>query len=355
MPSVAATATAFPPHRYPQEELLDALRSHWGGAFQNPARLEQVHRNTRVRGRHLALPLERYATLGGPGARNDAFLGAALPLCEELAATLCRRAGLSAADVGLLASTTVTGLAVPSLEARLMDRMGFGSATRRLPLFGLGCVAGAAGVARLADFLRGDPGGVAMLLAVELCSLTMLGEDHSMANVVGSGLFGDGAAGILMVGDDHPLARREVAWPAVVDSRSEFFPGTQRLMGWDFADDGMKLVLSPGVPAVAREGLRAPVEQLLAGHGLRIADIDHWLAHPGGPKVIEAVEEGLGLPPGALDRSRQCLEEVGNLSSASVLQVTDRWRAEARPRGGAHAVMLAMGPGFCAEVVLLRC
>ncbi|MEW6283732.1 MAG: 3-oxoacyl-[acyl-carrier-protein] synthase III C-terminal domain-containing protein, partial [Candidatus Eremiobacterota bacterium] len=232
----------------------------------------------------------------------------------------------------------------------LMNRIPFRTDLKRLPIFGLGCLGGAAGVARVADYLQGHPDQAAVLLAVELCSLTLQRDDLSIPNIVSSGLFGDGAAAVLMVGGRHPLARA----PRIQDTRSVFFPDSEEVMGWDICDSGFRVVLSPDVPRYAGQDMPRALTAFLAERGLAPGDIRHWVAHPGGPRVLLAMEEGLGLPPQALERSGRVMAEVGNLSSASVLAVLERTLAETRPEPGDRGLMLAMGPAFCAEVVLLR-
>lgn len=352
MPSIAAVEVAFPRNYYGQEELATALLG-MASAQRLGFEREQVLRffsAVGVSGRHLALPIDAYARLDGLGARNSAFIECALDLGERAVSAVLERARLSAADVELFASSTVTGLAVPSLEARLMNRLSFRADCRRLPLFGLGCVAGAAGLARVDDYLRGRPKAAALLLCTELCSLTFQPDDGSIANVISCGLFGDGAACALVVGDEHPLADGEL--PAIVDTRSTLFADTERVMGWDVVDRGFRVVLSSEVPALAEHALPEVVRELLAAHDLVPADVDPWIAHPGGPAVINAMEAGLGLAPGTLQSSRDSLARHGNLSSASVLCIL-RETLATRPITGGRGLLLAMGPGFCAELLLL--
>jgi alkylresorcinol/alkylpyrone synthase len=346
--TIAAVGAAHPPHYYDQERLLEAFRSHWAKRHHNLDRLEALHRNVLVGGRHLALPLEEYAGLESFGAANDAWIRVGLEVGEEAVRRALDGAGLAPAEVSALLFVTVTGIAAPSLDARLVNRMELASDIKRMPLFGLGCVAGAAGLARAADYLTAFPGEVVVLLSIELCSLTLQREDLSIPNLIASGLFGDGAAAAVMVGSE-----RSAAGPRVVATRSIFYRDTERAMGWDISERGFKVVLSAEVPELTRQHLGSDVDRFLAEHGLRRSQISRWIAHPGGPKVLQAVEEALELAPGALEISWRSLRETGNLSSTSVLLVL-REVLDRPPAAGSFGLLLAMGPGFCSELVLLR-
>jgi alkylresorcinol/alkylpyrone synthase len=346
---IAAVGSALPPHYYDQETLLAALRRRWSDRYFNPERLERLHKNVLVGGRHLALPIEEYDNLTTWGKANDAWIRVAQEVGARAVLDALGRAGLSPSDVDALIFVSVTGVATPSIDARLMNLLGLPSRVKRMPIFGLGCVAGAAGIARAADYVRGYPDQVAVLLSVELCSLTLQPEDLSIPNLIASGLFGDGAAAVVVAGADRPASG-----PRVVDSRSVFYPDSERVMGWDISETGFKIVLSSDVPVVAREKLRPDVDAFLAEHGLTRADISSWVCHPGGPKVLEAMQESLELPPGALDVTWRSLQEVGNLSSTSVLLVLADTLANHRPPPGSWGMLLAMGPGFCSELVLLQ-
>lgn len=357
-PTIVATACALPEHRYDQRDLAAiAARTLPEGIARGPA-IQRFFQRVGVRSRHFALPVERYAALRGLRERNDAWIETALALGERVVRSALAQAGLEAHDVGLISTTTVTGIAVPSIEARLMNRVPFAEDMVRVPLFGLGCLGGAAGVARVADYLRAYPEKAAMLLSVELCSLTFQPHDASVANLVSSGLFGDGAACVLMVGAHHPLAERAAAegvtCPRAIASRSAFFRDTERVMGWDVVDSGFQVVLGPDVPAVVRAHVPGRLDAFLGDHGLRREDVGTWVIHPGGPKVIDAMEEVLGVGAGGLAATRESLETIGNLSSASVLFLLDEHRRARAPEAGGWGVLMAMGPAFCAEMVLLR-
>ena len=350
---IAAVGKALPPHYYDQETLLAALRERWADRYYNLDRLERLHKNVLVGGRHLALPMEEYANLTTWGKANDAWIRVAQEVGGAAVLDALGRAGLSPADVDALIFVTVTGVATPSIDARLVNRLGLPPRVKRMPIFGLGCVAGAAGIARAADYVRGYPDQVAVLLSVELCSLTLQPEDLSIPNLIASGLFGDGAAAVVVVGDQRGN-ERPADGPQIVATRSVFYPDSERVMGWDISETGFKIVLSGDVPVVAREKLRPDVDAFLADQGLTRADITSWVCHPGGPKVLEAMQESLELPEGALDVTWRSLREVGNLSSTSVLLVLEETLEHHRPPPGSWGMLLAMGPGFCSELVLLR-
>lgn len=345
---IAAAGTALPAHWYDQKTLTEYLVSAFGNEHLAP-RLRSLHENTRIEGRHLALPLEEYARIVDFTAANAAWVEAALDLGERAVTTTLERAGIGPAEVDAIFFTTVTGLASPSIDARLMNRLGFRADLKRIPMFGLGCVAGAAAVSRAADHLRGHPDGVALVLTIELCSLTLQLGDRSVANLISTGLFSDGAAAAVLLG-----AGRGSAGPRVAATRSVFYPETEHVMGWDIGAGGFKIVLSAEVPTVARERLPGDVDAFLADHGLTRADIRRWIAHPGGPKVLQALQDGLELSDEDLACSWRSLKSSGNMSSASVLAILEDTLRTRPGAAGDRGLMLAMGPGFCSELLLLE-
>jgi alkylresorcinol/alkylpyrone synthase len=356
-PAILAAATALPPNVIEQESLAGLLKALWGEKYDQSRRwrstFEQIQRSVRVDRRYLALPVDEYPALDTFAKTNAAWTRVAPELGAAAAQSALDAAGMTARDVDHLFFVTGTGIATPSLDARIVNRLGMRSDVRRTPIFGLGCAGGVAGVVRAADVLRGFPGQVAMVVSAELCSLTLQRADDSVANIIASALFGDGAAAVLLGG--ARLANRGAGvTPRVVATRSVFYPDSERMMGWDVVDGGLKIVLSPAIPDLVREHLGGDVDTMLADHGLGRSAISHWIAHTGGNRVLEAIATALDLPPGALDRSWRLLAATGNLSSASVLFVLRDLLDERAARPGDYGMMLAMGPGFCAELALLR-
>jgi alkylresorcinol/alkylpyrone synthase len=391
MTRIAAVHGALPPNRYPQAEITDTFAQICLPEGTNRRLLDRFHAGAQVGSRHLVLPLDQYAKLDGFGMANDVFVGAAVELGAEAVGGALKAAGLAPDDVDMILFTSVTGIAAPSVDARLAGVIGLRPDVKRVPVFGLGCVAGAAGISRLHDYLRGWPDHVAVLLSVELCSLTLQRGDASVANLVASALFGDGAAAVVACGDEwRPRAARpdgppngpigmgglsepggsdglagpgrpgdssgpgRTDGPTVVATRSHLYPGSEHVMGWNVGDTGFQVVLDASVPDVVRTYLADDVHGFLADHGLTIQDVTAWVCHPGGPKVLEAVAETLRLPDGALDLTWRSLAEVGNLSSSSVLHVLRDTLALRPPPPGTPGLLIAMGPGFCSELVLLR-
>ena len=340
-PSVASVAVEFPPHRHSQDEVITALADFAGPEFRRFAATSGVET------RQLALPLSRYRQLSGFTEANEAYLDIALELGERSLKSAMEIAEIEPSEIDVVFSTTVTGLAVPSLEGRLVSRLGLRPDVKRVPMFGLGCVAGAAGTARVHDYLRAFPNQVAALLAVELCSLTIQREDRSIANLVASSLFGDGAAALIATGADRPAAG-----PKLLATRSRTYPDTEEVLGWNIGTDGFRIVLSVEIASIVEKYLGEDVHDFLADYGLTTADVSRWVLHAAGPKVIDAVEDVLDLPADAFDLTRKSLRDNGNLSSVSVLDILQDTMTDPPPPGS-FGLMIAMGPGFSAELVLL--
>jgi alkylresorcinol/alkylpyrone synthase len=346
---IVSAASAFPQHYYSQEMLLAALQEYWGERIENPNVLRRLHRHVSVDGRFLSLPKEEYMQMRTWGEANRHWIRTAKELGEKAVSGALAVAGLHGRNLGAFFFVSVTGISSPSIDALLINQMGLCRNIRRVPVFGLGCVAGAAGISRAADYVRAYPDQIAVVLSVELCSLTLQREDISMANLISSGLFGDGAAAVIVAGADCGLPG-----PTILATRSVFYPDTEEMMGWDVSEKGFRIVLSREIPDLVRKNLARDLDDFLAERGLTRADIGSWVLHTGGPKILEATADALELKNGQLDVSWDCLRRTGNLSSASVLVVLEEVMKNRRPKAGTLGLLAAMGPGFCSEFVLLQ-
>jgi len=356
MPFIVAIETAFPKFKYTQKELIEALTKIWEKKVKNTKRLRSIQENVLVEKRSLSLEIEDYFGELDFTERNKRFLSTALELLEEATTKVLKSSGVQPKEISSLWSNTVTGFAIPSLEARLMNKIAFKANTKRVPILGLGCMAGVAGINRVSDYLKAYPEEAALFLSVECCSLTFQAQDISVANLVSTGLFGDGAAVVLMVGDKHPLAKS--APLETLACESVFFPETEDVMGWDVGASGLKIILNKNVPDVVKNNLPRPLNDFIERQGLSLEDFKTFFAHPGGPKVLLAMEEVLGLPERGLHHSWRSLSENGNMSSVSVLDIFKRhmneYANDKTKLQGSMAMSLAMGPAFSAELGILK-
>ena len=346
---IASVASAFPENYYNQQVLTDALKNDWRHRLANPDILDRLDESMKVEGRYLVHTLDFYENLTTWGQANNAWIDHALELGEEALCKALHAAGMKPKELSAIFVTSVTGIAAPSIDARLVNRMGLSTNIKRIPIFGLGCVAGAAGIARAADYVHGYPDQAAALLSVELCSLTLQRDDLSMAHLISAMLFGDGAAATIVVGSN-----RKSDGPEILATKSIFYPHTEKVMGWDISEKGFRIVLSPEVPDTVVKHLGKDVDTFLAEQGHKRSDIKTWVMHTGGPKVLEATATALGLNEKDLAASWECLRKVGNISSTSVLLVLEDVYMNRRPEPGSLSILAAMGPGFCSELVLLR-
>ena len=341
-PRLAALATAVPPFALDQDRVTAQMRRLFAGSARFE-RLLPVFANSGIERRYSAVPLDWFERPHSWPERNRTYLASALDLLETVAGRLLDRAESSPDEVGAVVTVSTTGLATPSLDALLIERMRLPRDVQRLPIFGLGCAGGAIGLGKAAALARSIPDRAVLLLVVELCTLAFHRDDGGNSDIVAAALFGDGAAGALLRSrGDGPaiLARGEHTWPASLD-----------VMGWDIVDEGFKAIFSRDIPALVADGLGAAARDFLSRHGLRPGDIDRFVCHPGGPKVIAACEAALGIPERSLRDARAILREFGNMSAPSVLFVLERMMAA----GGdwRHALVTALGPGFTAGFTLL--
>ncbi len=302
-----------------------------------------VFRNAGIDRRFSCVPIDWYAAPHGWRDRNALYIEHATELLERAARDCLAEAGVRPSEVDAVVAVSSTGVATPSLDAILINRLGLRPDVRRLPIFGLGCAGGVLGLARAADLVRANPGTKVLLLAVELCGLAFRKDDRSKSSFISTALFGDGAAAALISGEgEGPAfgADGEYTWPNSLD-----------VTGWDVEDDGLRAVLSADIPALARGEMRGVTTEFLGRHGLDLAAVEHFICHPGGTKVLAALEEALELGTGALAHSRGVLRDFGNMSGVTVLFVLDR---ALRAGAGGRLLLSTLGPGFTAAFQLLE-
>lgn len=372
MAFIVSTATGFPAHYYPQDVLAGALRKYLLAMdleFDTEI-IDRFFTNVMIEGRYFMLPLDTFFDPPGMADGVAAAITATVELMEATVLKLLNKVDLAPTAIDQLTSVSLIP-AVPALDTRLMNRIPFAPSLKRMPLGGVGCMGGAFGVSRVAEYLEGHPTAASVLVAAEPSSSLWQGSlqrdvytmikrlpdqpalysDIIMA-IVTAALFGDGAGAILMVGDQHPLA--QAGQPRVIDSYSFLLPETVHLMGMDIVDTGTRNILRPEVSDFVKVGLRQAIEPLLAKHDLSVDKITRWLVHPGGPKIINAVEEEFALDEQDLKLSREALAKIGNISSPTVLYILEQTLSSDPPDPGAYGLMIAMGPGFCQEVILLQ-
>ncbi len=344
LPVLRSIATGTPPHLTRQGDIQDAAAQLFPRLNQRP-KLMEVFSNAQIETRALARPLAWYLEPHSFAEKNAVYVQETLALCERLTLQALGRGGCAPAEVDAVVFVSSTGISTPSLESVLMERLGIGRQAVRLPLWGLGCAGGAQGLARAADLVRAGYRNV-LLLAAEMCSLTLVAGDESSSNFVGTALFSDGAAALLLgpdTGETH-LAK-------IRSAHSTLLPESEHIMGWDVDDGGLKVRFSQDIPALVRQMMKGDVDEALSAVRWTQEDLSEYIVHPGGAKVIAAYEQSLGLQEGRLVCSRKVLRDYGNMSSATVLFVLEHTL-----RRGAHGLGLlsAMGPGFSAEHVLLE-
>lgn len=348
MPRIDSLATSLPAHRFDQSDVRNEIARVCRGD-RAMERLLPVFDRVGVDTRYFVRPLEWY-TEGQPfETRNAVYATSALELSEKAARACLDRSGTSPDTIDHIYFVTTTGLMTPSLDARLASRLGLRPDVRRLPLFGLGCAAGAGALVRAADTLRAYPTHRALVISVELCSLIFSPAARTATDLVGAALFGDGAAAVVVAGDETGGEG-----PAIRATRTHLFQEAPDLMGWNFTADGMRLVLSRDVPKFVATGVAPVVNKFLDAQGLSLPDLSHLILHPGGAKVMATYRSVFGLDDVALNNARETMRRYGNQSGASVLFMLNDLVNSGRPRAGDAGFMMALGPGFSAEMLTLE-
>ncbi len=345
-PRILSVATALPPHRIGQEEAKTFARGMFSRRDGDIERLLPIFDNVNVDSRYFCVPVEWFERDHGFPEKNALYVEHALDLSEKAASRALDRIGAKPEDVGAIFFVSTTGISTPSLDSKLIFRLGLSEHTRRVPIWGLGCSAGASGLARASEHARLYPDKLVLLVAVELSGLTFQRGDRSRSNLISTSLFADGAAAVLL-GDS--------TGPEILGSYSTTWPDTEDVMGWELVETGLKVQLSKSVPAIVQARFRENLEEACESLGLDFDELEHFVLHPGGSKVLDAFENVLGLESGGLATSRDVLRDCGNMSSVTVLFILERFLESREFTRGELGVLSAMGPGFSAEHVFFRC
>jgi alkylresorcinol/alkylpyrone synthase len=342
--NLAGLATAVPRYRLDQEEACCFAETLFGSEFKHVA---SVFANSGIRSRYSAAPIEWFEQPHDWPERNRLYLTASVELLERVAGAALDAGNTRIDEIGAVVVVSTTGIATPSLDALLIERMDLPRNVQRLPVFGLGCAGGALGLARAATMAAALPDKAVLFLVVELCTLSFRPHDRAKSNIVASALFGDGAAGAVL--------RRDAPGPTIAATGEHMWRDSLDIMGWEIAGDGLKAIFSRDIPRLVAAELCRAARDFLKQHGLRLSDIDRFICHPGGPKVVAACEAAFALAPGTLAEERSVLRDFGNMSAASVLFVLERVLACDRPGGKSwrRALLTALGPGFTAGFVVL--
>jgi alkylresorcinol/alkylpyrone synthase len=355
MPSIVAVRTASPPYKFDQNDVRRLAGRLFSAASFDVAQMQAVFANTTIRERYFCVDPDWFEEDHGFAQKNRTYLEQGVELAEKAVSDVCRSAGISPQEIDHIFFISSTGIATPSLDAHLFNRLRFKGSILRTPIWGLGCGGGIAGIGRAHDWLRAYPEKTALVVCLELCGLTFIQNDLSKSNFIAASLFGDGCGALLMVGDRHAGTPSPVHGLLIEGTGSVTWEDSLDVMGWEIADEGLKVVFSKSIPDIVQQSARAAVVEFLEQHGLSLTDIRYFLAHPGGAKVIEAYKQALNLEEWQLRSMREVLAGFGNMSSATVVFVIEHFLRSSDYRKSDRVLSTALGPGFFSEMVLARC
>ncbi|MBD1394465.1 type III polyketide synthase [Mucilaginibacter glaciei] len=349
MPFITAVSKIDLPNRVPQHEVKEQARALFSVDFPQVDRLIQAFDNTGIVTRNFAKPISYYAENTTFKERNDAYISLSLQYAVEAAEVAIAKAGIDKDEITDVLFVSTTGLATPSIDAMVINKMRLNQHVNRTPVWGLGCAGGVAGMAKANMAAKANPDAVVLLIAVELCSLTLIKSDYSKSNFIGSSLFSDGVVAVIVKGDNHAQQAKQLN---ILANSSKLYYDSEEVMGWQFQDDGFKVVFSKDIPTFIHTNISGDVADFLGKQGLQLSDIKNFIFHPGGTKVLDAYVDALKIPGDFLKNTRQVMTDNGNMSSVTVLYVLEKFMAEGFADG--YGLMLAMGPGFSSEMILLK-
>lgn len=350
MPFIRSVVTENPPYRFDQKEVVKVVRSLFGEHYTDIERLLRVFGNGQIESRYFAAPLSWFEKERGLEEKNQKYIEESVRLGSRAVTKCLQEAKINKEDIDALIFVSSSGMATPTIDARIMNELKFPAHIKRIPLWGLGCAGGAAGISRAHDYCLAYPGAKVLVLCVELCSLTFQHADMSKSNLIGTSLFADGAACALVTGEE---AQVEGAGFFTKDTQSTLMPDAEDVMGWDVKEGGLHVVFSRDIPNIIENWLKPNAALFLGKLGKELIEIDHFIAHPGGKKVIDAYEKSLGFPKEKTAPSRNVLASHGNMSSPTVLYVLKEVMSQ-QPASGEQGLLTALGPGFSSEMIWME-
>ncbi|MCA0990836.1 type III polyketide synthase [Pseudalkalibacillus hwajinpoensis] len=357
---ILSIGKCLPPHCLEQTEAAAFAKKQFGHHFKDIERLLPVFQSAEIDTRYFAMPLEWYSSGPTFEEKNEKYITLAVEYAKKaveecLQNPVYLKEAVSCEEVDAIFFVSTTGISTPSIEARLMNVLPFSLHTKRIPIWGLGCAGGAAGIARASEYCLAHPEQAVLVINVELCSLTFQHGDYSKSNLIGTALFADGTSSVLMIGEKSPIKKRSnmSSLPKVVATRSTLMKNSEDVMGWEVSNEGLHVVFSKSIPSIVASWLEPNVLQFLSSEKKTTEEINYFIAHPGGTKVLTAYEEALGFSRDMTSVSREVLRNYGNMSSVTVVYVLDQIL-----RNGCKeediGLMAALGPGFCSELLLLK-
>lgn len=348
MPYIAAVAKIDLPDKTDQQAVKEQAKAMFSVNFPQAERLMPAFDNTGIVTRNFVKPLSYYAETTSFKQRNDEYIKLSLQYSVNAIEVVVTKAGIHKKDITDIIFISTTGLATPSVDALIINQMQLNQNINRTPVWGLGCAGGVSGMAKANIAAKANLDAVVLLVAVELCSLTLIKSDYSKSNFIGSSLFSDGVVACIVKGDNHPLPKQQVQFKA---AGSKLYYDSLEVMGWDFREDGFKVVFSKDIPTFIHQNISSDIEAFLAKQGLQLGDIKNFIFHPGGKKVLDAYADALQIEGDFLKNTREVMNDYGNMSSVTVLYVLEKFLTTGFADG--YGLMLAMGPGFSSEMVLL--
>jgi alkylresorcinol/alkylpyrone synthase len=349
MPKICGVSVAVPPYRVTQQEAAGFAKAHFASRLHDTSRIMPVFENAGIETRYFSAPMEWLSSPHTLAEKNQLYISSATELSRRAVSELLDVHNLAPDQIDYIVYVNTTGLATPSIDARLINLLGMRQNIRRTPIWGLGCAGGAAGLSHGYHYLLGHPRDRVLMVGCELCGLTFMPDDFSKSNFIATALFGEGAAAVLMAGDEV-----DAEGVKILGTQSRFYPDSLDVMGWNVVSQGLQVVFAQRIPDIVAEHAEEDLGSFVAAHNVSLADIRAFLFHPGGVKVVEAYRKALNLHHSELAISEDILREYGNMSSVSVLFVLERYLRMFGTRGRGHVLLSALGPGFCSESLLFR-